>query len=79
MNKTKMVLAAKSISNLGFSMNNAYTRILRRAMIAGLIVFIGEMVLGYSPLVDPLYLPVIVALGQAMDKALREYLGSLEV
>lgn len=54
--------------------SNPYIRVLRRAVIMGAIAFVAEAITGYQGQVSPLYFPLVVALGAAIDKGLRELL-----
>lgn len=78
MTKEQIFGAVVGASNLGLNMDNATSRVLQRAVIVGLITFAGELIVGYSDVVNPIYLPILVALGASIDKALREYLDSLK-
>lgn len=49
-------------------------RILRRALIFGIIAVIGQLVVGVPETVNPIYQPIIIALLGGIDKALREIL-----
>jgi len=78
MTKEIILGSVKFIGNLGLPVDKAWARVVRRAVLAGLITFIAELTVGIEPLVNPLYLPVLVALGMAIDKALREILNSIK-
>jgi len=54
--------------------SNPYVRVLRRAAVMGLITFFATVIVGYQNMVNPVYLPLLVALGAGVDKSLRELL-----
>lgn len=78
MTRDKIFGAVKVVGNFGLPMNRAWARVLRRALLAGLITLVAELVVGVSPLVNPLYAPFVVALGMGLDKLLRELFESMK-
>jgi hypothetical protein len=74
----KIFGAVKVVGNFGLPMDKAWARVARIALLSGLMAFIAELVVGISPLVNPLYVPIIVALGTGIDKALRELIDHLK-
>jgi len=54
--------------------DNKLHRIIRRAVMAGLIVAVAELVKGIVPLSPEYAVPLIAAVGMAVDKYLREQL-----
>ena len=54
--------------------DNKLHRIIRRAVMAGLIVAVAELVKGIVPLSPEYAVPLIAAVGMAADKYLREKL-----
>jgi len=78
MTKEIILGSVKFIGNLGLPVNKAWARVVRRAVLAGLIAFAAESVVGIEPLINPLYVPLLVAFGMAIDKTLREILNSIK-
>ncbi len=57
-----------------FNPENPYHRAIRRAVMMGVIVLIAELVKGVVPIAPEYSIPIIAAIGAAIDKYLRDNL-----
>ena len=76
--KEQIFSAVKVVGNFGLPMDKSWARVLRRALLAGLIALVAELVIGIEPLVNPFYVPIISALAMGLDKGLRELFDSMK-